>query len=155
MKSIPVGKGSFALIDAADYESVSQYKWSLSSDGYARRNTSVNGKRITLQLHHVIFGRQEGMQIDHINGNRLDNRRENLRYATRSQNMQNKVSRNWLGLKGVRSRSGGRYYEALFMVGRKQISLGKFKTAQEAHAAYMKRAQETFGEFATDRCKRV
>lgn len=75
-----------ALIDVDDYETVSKYKWCYSN-GYAR--CKVNNK--TTLMHHLILGKPpEGMVIDHINGNRIDNCKNNIRFATFQQNSQNR-----------------------------------------------------------------
>ena len=86
--------------------------------------------------------------IDHINGDRSDNRLANLRKATRSQNCSNSKLRadNNIGLKGV-SIQKGRYRAQIQVKGKKQF-LGMFSTPEEAHEAYCKAAQSLHGEFA-------
>ena len=74
-----------ALIDSDDFSLVSKYKWSLMSSGYVQAR--INGKVIL--LHSFLIGEKEGYIIDHLNRNKLDNRRENLRFATYSQNAMN------------------------------------------------------------------
>lgn len=88
--------------------------------------------------------------VDHINGNKLDNRFSNLRLASRMQNCANrsKASCNKTGYKGVSVCAQTSKYRAVIQVKRKQIHLGRFKTPQMAHEAYMKAAREHFGEFA-------
>jgi hypothetical protein len=96
----------------------------------------------------------EGMVIDHINGDRLDNRIENLRTATYSQNSANakRHSRNTSGLKGASKRfKNGKWtgrWQASITYQRKQINLGYFDTKEEAHAAYLEAARRLQGEFA-------
>lgn len=87
--------------------------------------------------------------IDHVNGDRLDNRWENLRPATRTQNNINcaTYSNNKSGLKGVKSCNDGKF-EARICVNGKQMHLGRFASAQEAHDAYWMAAKEHFGDFA-------
>jgi len=98
----------------------------------------------------------EGKVIDHINGDRLDNRIDNLRIATYSQNSANakRHSRNTSGLKGAskvlkRGRWTGRW-QASITYQRRQIALGYFDTKEEAHAAYLEAARKLQGEFAHD-----
>jgi hypothetical protein len=88
--------------------------------------------------------------IDHINGNRADNRLENLRPATRSQNNANSrtQSRNTSGLKGVHKQSRGYTWAARIKINGSQHYLGNFKTPESAHAAYIVAAEKLFGEFA-------
>lgn len=96
MKQIRLSKGLFALVDDADFEWLSQWKWhaSLSSRGtkwYAVRNERVNGETIRTRMHRVIMGVDpkptDGMVVDHINHNSLDNRRENLEIVSQTENM--------------------------------------------------------------------
>lgn len=76
-----------AIVSTIDYEDVMKYKWN-NSQGYA--SGYINKKIQSLKLHHFILGKPaQGLVIDHINGNSLDNRRENLRFATYAQNNQN------------------------------------------------------------------
>ncbi len=87
-------------------------------------------------------------QIDHQNGNPSDNRLDNLRPCTQSENLQNKRGHNKAGLpKGVSYRKGGRY-QAMIGINYKQIYLGCFGTATEAALAYDRAARKHFGEFA-------
>ena len=98
----------------------------------------------------------EGFVVDHINGDRLDNRIENLRLATYSQNSANakRHSRNTSGLKGAsrvfkRGKWTGRW-QATITYRREQMYLGSFDTKEEAHAAYLEAARRLQGEFAHD-----
>lgn len=127
------------------------------SNGY--RYIRVNQKMML--AHRIAWFMQygedpEGQLIDHINGNRLDNRIANLRIATYSQNSANakRHSRNTSGLKGASKvlRNGkwtGRWQSSITFQ-RKQMHLGSFGTKEEAHAAYVKAARELQGEFASD-----
>lgn len=89
----------------------------------------------------------EGMQVDHINRNKLDNRRENLRLATASENQMNcggKIGKH--GFRGVKTHR--RKWEAQIQKDNKKISIGLFPTKEEAASAYNIKAKELFGEFA-------
>ncbi len=80
------------MVDDADYDSVSKLKWYpfLSGSGYyLSRTSTIDGKKRTVSLHRLLMGEPKGMQVDHINGNTLDNRRSNLRVVTASENQKN------------------------------------------------------------------
>lgn len=91
MKQIPLTKGRFAIVDDEDFEELNRYKWYSDHKGYAARNSPyVNGKRHVIWMHRVIAGTPAGMETDHINGIKNDNRRSNLRIATTVQNAMNR-----------------------------------------------------------------
>ncbi|WP_394805346.1 HNH endonuclease signature motif containing protein [Rhodococcus qingshengii] len=83
-------KGNKVLIDRADLKLVSAYKWHIGSTGYAVWRGNQNGKKITVRMHRLITGCPSGLIVDHINHNRLDNRRKNLRICTQTENMRNR-----------------------------------------------------------------
>ena len=85
------GEGQFALVDDADYQELSQYKWYLSNKNYVMRNEyKGKGKNTVVRLHRQIINAEKDQQVDHINRNPLDNRRCNLRIATASENSVNR-----------------------------------------------------------------
>lgn len=146
------------LIDENDVDLL-DCTWSISG-GYARRGTSKNGKKATYLMHRVILARKierdlaGNEQVDHINRNRLDNRRENLRLATPQINALNRSrqSNNTSGYMGVsyNKRLGRRKrWEAYIKLNKKRRFLGIFLTLEEAARAYDKVALELHGEFAT------
>lgn len=152
--SIPLARNLVALVDEEDYPLVSQYKWWLSYPHiqglfYARTVTYLNGKRREIALHRLIMGFPEGKEIDHINGDGLDNRRSNLRICNRAENMHNsrKQKNNKSGYKGViLTRSGN--WRASIGVNGKCISLGTFYSAIDAAKRYDEEAKKLYGEFA-------
>lgn len=147
-------KGRVALIDSADAERVLAHKWSTGVKNCAQRSLpKVKGQpRQTVLLHRFILGDvPKGVDVDHINGNRLDNRRCNLRKATRSQNAINRVRRdprNTSGYRGVTfNKPWGKWVAKIgHTTGRQH--LGGFQTAEEAARAYDEAALRLFGEFA-------
>lgn len=85
----------YALIDEEDYELVNGFgKWYLSDTGYAVKKTRINGKNITIRMHRLVNDTPDGMVTDHINGNKLDNRKSNLRTVTQAINSHNKTTYN-------------------------------------------------------------
>lgn len=124
----------------------------INDSGYKIMQITLGGLSKMLKGHRVVFalhhGRWPAGKVDHKNLAPADNRPDNLREATNSQQEGNKRAnpRNLTGLKGVSKR---RYnYEARISIDGKQIALGWFKTAEQAHAAYVAAAVEHFGEFA-------
>jgi hypothetical protein len=94
MKKIPLTQGYFAIVDDSDFDMLNRVKWHANKGHntfYAQRSVlQENGKWKNVQMHRVILGVHDPkIQVDHINGDGLDNRRCNLRSCTRSENMQN------------------------------------------------------------------
>lgn len=107
-----------------------------------------NGKR--QWIHKIVCPPKKGFWTDHINGNRLDNRKENLRLVTPQQNVWNsKVSpRNKIGYKGVAFRKNRNKFTSVIFKDGKRYGLGHHSTAESAALAYNQKALELFGEFA-------
>lgn len=154
MKEIPLTQGFVALIDDEDVELVSRHKWFASRHGsrvYARTNVlDANSHRKTLPMHRLIMNPGRGLDIDHINGNGIDNRRSNLRSCSRSRNKANAAAyaNNRSGFKGVYWQKDVRKWRAQIRVMGRKLHLGLFDARQEAALAYNKAAVEHFGEFA-------
>mgnify|MGYP001597782528 CR=1 FL=1 len=111
MKYINLTKGKRAIVDDADFETVSGCKWHYVS--YAMRNIRENGKQTKWYMHWSIIGKpKNGLQVDHINENKLDNRRLNLRICNRSENMINR--------KLFKNKTDAKYF-GVFPCGRKYV----------------------------------
>lgn len=95
MKKIPLTKGMVALVSDGDYDLVSQFKWCVSQQGrngkkfYAIRWKTINGKQTKISMHRFILGLDSDSTgvVDHLNGDGLDNRRENLEIVSQAENM--------------------------------------------------------------------
>ena len=147
MREVLVCGGHIALIDDADFDLVSKRNWWMRK-GYP--STSNPGKSPRqLPMHRVIMNPPSGMLVDHINGNPLDNRRENLRLCTLSENNRNVSvqSRSKSGLKGVAWYSAGNKWKVQIQANGKRTHIGYFSNKEDAHRAYCEKAKELHGEF--------
>ena len=102
-RSIPLTKGQSAIVDDTDYEFLSQWRWRVNSKGYAVRSFTIGGKEIVVSMHREIMQPPKGMVVDHIDNDRLNNVRSNLRIITQQQNLMNRrmFKNNTTGFKGV------------------------------------------------------
>lgn len=148
-KRIPLTQGKFALVDDDMHPFLNRHKW-YCSHGYAARMERRHGRRRVMMMHHRILPQRVDCDVDHINGNTLDNRRVNLRYATRSQNNANRHARSKgsSSYKGVCWRPIPRRWKAYIKKDGQQIHLGYFSTQEDAARAYNKAALRLFGEYA-------
>lgn len=147
---IPLSQGEFALVDAADFEALSAHRWYLHKAGnrrYAARRAGSGLGRKIFYMHREVAG-EAGLDVDHIDGDGLNNTRANLRACTRKQNLANKQRSvtNKSGFKGVWERNGT--YRATISVEGRSRHLGPFPTAQEAADAYAVAARDLHGEYA-------
>lgn len=152
MKEIRLTQGKIALVDDEDFEWLNQWKWYVDK-GYATRNIRLeSGKRITIKMHRMILGLNVGDEMfgDHINGNRSDNRRENLRSCSHAENQRNakKNSNNSSGFKGVSFDKQHKKWVAQISINGKGSRIGFFSTPEAAHSAYCAAALKHHGEFA-------
>lgn len=123
-----INSDSVVVCDKADYLYVSSHRWRLTNSGYAM--TYVDRKGVF--MHRAIAACPKGLEIDHINHNKMDNRRCNLRIVTRGQNALNQPLRktNTSGYKGVRPH--GKKWQAYIMVNRKMLLLGTYADKEDA-----------------------
>jgi len=154
---ISLTKGYEAIIDAADVHLVVGFNWTASvkyrTDGtlrsvYAYRKPRVEGKQLMLQLHRVILNAPADMEVDHIDGNGLNNSRSNLRLATHAENQCNRrYATNSSGVKGVTwNKSSGKWMAAIVANGEKH-SLGEFFDLDSAAACVASARTRLHGEF--------
>jgi len=147
LKYIKLTKGHTAIIDDEDYEKVSEFKWCYHNQGYAagRRNKKY------LLMHRIILEVTDPkVFIDHIDCNKLNNQKNNLRIVTHQLNQANRPRprQNTSNYKGVSLVSYSKTWRARIMFNYKEINLGTYASKHEAAKAYNKKALELFGEYA-------
>ncbi len=154
MKEIKLTRGCVALVDDEDYAELSRHKWYVNvsrRSKYAHRqfrdhgDGTKYGKRVLVLMHRQVMRAPKGKNVDHINGDGLDNRKENLRLCTQSQNLQNQ-NRYRPGWKGVYPK--GRRWGMQIAANGESHSLNGFCDSRSAAKAYDKLAKILHGEFA-------
>lgn len=152
MKFIPLTKGKFALVDDQDFEFLSQWKWHAHrSDDcwYARRSVWTPPVKTIVSMHAQIISPPLGFNVDHRDGDGLNNQRFNLRQATQKQNCCNQRLKitNTSGYKGVYFNRKCEKWVAQIQNG-KSISLGLFLSPEDAARPYDQEALRLWGEFS-------
>lgn len=151
MKFIPLTKGRTAIVDDADYEWLSLSTWYFSGSGYAAREFTRNKEKVLVLMHRLIMDAPEDKEVDHIDGNRLNNTRANLRICTRLENSHNARPREGCSskYKGVYWSKSREYYRVeITTKAYGKICLGSFYSEDEAGLAYNLAATSLYGEFA-------
>lgn len=154
MNEIPLTQGKVAIVDASDYEWLSQFRWNVWESGrtfYVTRNIKIpNGKWSKLFMHREILEAPPDMSIDHIDCDGLNNTRANLRLATTRQNQFN--SRSQIGstsnFKGVCWHKASQKWNAQIRIDGKLKYLGVYADPEDAARAYDIAAIELYGTFA-------
>ncbi len=152
MKEIDLTKGKIALVDDEDFEYLNQWKWHVNHNGYAIRQLSKKESpniRQRLFMHHAILPRND-LVIDHIDGNKVNNQKSNLRYASVLNNTRNQTIRkdSSCGYKGVYFSLQKNKWHARIKTSTKRLHLGFFDSSKEAAKAYNQAAIKYFGQFA-------
>lgn len=151
MKAIKVNGAKGALVDDQDHELLKKFNWRVDGKGYAVRSEGIgNSRSKNIYMHREIMGFPEGMEIDHISRDKLDNRRSNLRVCTRGQNSLNRASRassKDSQYKGVCfHKQNNRWMARCYKDGKAKTKM--CETELEAAIAYDAMAKEIHGEFA-------
>ena len=156
MHLVELTRGRFAIVDDVDVDLVRGYAWSVRSGAsgtmYAssvlREADALNGPK-TLTMHRLIMQPPNGWEVDHINGDGLDNRRCNLRICTRTQNARNvRAQQGSSSFKGVSWIRSAKKWRAGIRASGKKIYLGQFDAEEDAARAYDDAARTLHGEFA-------
>lgn len=152
---LPLSQGKVAVVDFDDFEKVRGLKWHAFKNGgvfYAIRVVRENGKQRKVLLHRVITGCPPNLEVNHINGDGLDNRRENLQVCTVQQNAfahrrkSKAASSKFRGVTWVNSRN---HWVANLTHCGKAFHLGYFDSEEDAARAYDTKARELFGVHAS------
>ena len=154
---VPLTKGYEAIIDAVDVPMVEGFNWKAEVTPHTvyvtRSHWLGNGKRRTVRMHRVIMGEPNRLEIDHIDGNGLNNRKRddggNLRVVTHLQNTHNQRTRsnNTSGFKGVSWHKASSKWRAQIKLNGRQRFLGLYATAETAHEAYQNASEHFHGDF--------
>lgn len=146
---IPLTRGMWAIVDEADYQLVKDHKWNVQKSPctfYARCRSKKDGVWQTIMMHRLILKPWFKNEVDHKDGNGLNNTRSNIRECTGSQNQMNRIHKNATGFRGVTPRHCS--FVAYIRILGKKTWLGTFKTALDAAKAYNAAAIKHHGEFA-------
>lgn len=152
-KEIILTQGKVAIVDDEDYDYLNQFKWhasKLSGKFYARRYIKLSKPSIKILMHRDIMKPEKVYVIDHIDGNTLNNQKNNLRICTHAQNMRNsKINiNNTSGFKGVYWNKQNAKWTALIRLNNKKIHIGYYIDIKDAAKAYNAAALKYHGEFA-------
>lgn len=143
-------RGVKVIVDEEDVEILKQHRWVIGGPGYAVTYKYPTGKTVCLLMHRLIVGARPGQVCDHINGNKLDNRKSNLRICKQRENAKNRVgcrdSRS--GIKGVHWDKSRGLWGVQIRADERRIYVGRYSDIEQAKAAYNEAAAKYHGAFA-------
>lgn len=144
---IALSRGQVALVDDADFAWLNRWKWYCNEAGYAARNLDQVTPHTILLMHRVILDAQPGELVDHINGDTLDNRRENLRLVDGYQNQHNRRATQGRPYKGVSWYKRKSKWQARIQAYGRSYHLGYYKDPLEAALVYDAASQHLHGVY--------
>lgn len=151
MKEIPLTKGKAAIVDDDDFESISRLKWHCDKNNYAVRRSRRGTGRETTRMARLIMKAPREVEVDHVDGNPLNNQKSNLRLCSHMENCHNQRNyrkRKSSRYKGVDFNKALGKWQARIGVNQQQLYLGVFDSEVDAASAYDAAATKHFGEFA-------
>jgi len=154
LRKIKLTQGKYALVDDADYDRINKYNWYFTHYGYAARKTPKaerdKGRASVIYMHREILNAMEGSDVDHVDGNRLNNQSNNLRICSRSENLRNqrKAKNTTSKYKGVCWQERDKKWQVYIYHGKKNHYLGYFDKEEDAAGAYNEEAIKHHGEYA-------
>lgn len=154
MKTITSSQGDSIIVDDQDYERLSKIKWSVRRSirgKNSKERITIRNTKVGMSMARFIMDCPKDKIVDHINGNALDNRRQNLRICNYSQNNVNRPTRSKTGVRGVyldKVINGKNWYDVCITVNKKYIYLGYTSCLKEGARIYNEAANKYFGEFA-------
>mgnify|MGYP001569182729 CR=1 FL=1 len=151
MKQIELTQNKYTLVDDEDFAYLNQWKWHFNK---SRKNDVGRAARIVnrkmIYMSRLIMNPPKNKQIDHIDGNSLNNQKENLRVCSNAENLRNrsKQRNNFSGFKGVSWDKSRNNWRVAIQINKKDMFLGRFKTKEKAALTYNKAAKKYFKMFA-------
>lgn len=154
MIKIPLTQNKVALVDDADFALVNQFRWcavlsQLKSRELFYASAWIDGKN--QYMHRIIMGAKNGEEIDHVNGNGLDNRKSNLKVGTHRQNQVNRMKKHSSKYPGVFWQPRKNPWRARARVNNKNRNFGSHPTQEKAFKAYQEGIYELTGEWVSRR----
>jgi len=152
MGEIVLRSGARVLVDDGDVKWLSRWRWSEYRGRRGHRYATRHERGKTILMHREVLGLLPGLVTDHINGDGLDNRRENLRACTHRENLSNRrvALNNTSGTPGVgfdSSKRGSKQWRARIKVNGRRHHLGWFRLKEDAVKAYWAAAERHWGSF--------
>lgn len=154
MKSIRLTQNKITLVDNEDFKELNEFSWYYHQGRACRKPHKVKGKRKGfIWMHREIMKPSIDMTVDHLNGDALDNRKQNLRVCTKSQNQWNAKIRkdSSTGVKGVTFHKIKKKFIARIQVKGERIIIGNFNTLEEARDSIIKARQSYHGEYSRNK----
>lgn len=149
VRTITLTRRYVALVDEADYEFLSQFKWFATGESKCWVYAATNKGSRNRPMHRILMGEPIGFKVDHWDGDTLNNRRSNLRVCSNAENIRNmKIRGGTSQFKGVYWNKDRKHWRAQIMLDYKKRNLGGFSTEEDAARAYDAAALRLFGEFA-------